>query len=86
MNNKGISDTIAILLLIVVAVAASVVLYMWITGYNLPSQSQEKALQSMLKIEAVEVEDDKLKVYVRNIGEFRAQIDTLYISCLYRKQ
>lgn len=79
MNNKGISDTIAILLLIVVAVAASVVLYMWITGYNLPSQSQEKALQSMLKIEAVEVEDDKLKVYVRNIGEFRAQIDTIYI-------
>jgi len=82
MNNKGISDTIAILLLIVVAVAASVILYMWITGYNLPSQSQEEALQSMLKIEAVEVEDDKLKVYVRNIGEFRVQIDTIYILSL----
>jgi len=80
-NNKGVSPVIAVLLLIVIAVAASVITYSWITWF-LTSQQQQAA--SMIRIEEVDlsrvVTEEELTIYVRNIGTVKVTIDTVYIN------
>ena len=55
MNKKGISPVIATLLLIIIAVAAAILTYLWVTGYigTLQQQGGVENLQERIKIEGV---------------------------------
>ena len=80
-RRKGISPVIAVLLLIVIAVAAAVLAYVWITGYigTLQSQSSSEQLQERVKIDAVEYNGTAVKIYVTNIGETDVTIVSAYV-------
>ena len=82
MKRRGISPVIAVLLLIVIAVAAAVLTYVWLTGY-LTSQFgsvQTTQLGEQLKIEAAKLETNGYyEIYVRNIGDANVFIDTVYL-------
>jgi len=84
MKRKGVSPVIATLLLIVVAVAAAVLTYIWVTGYmgrvtGTVEQTSMEQLQERIKINAVNVSDDTVTIYVTNIGEVNTVISAGYI-------
>jgi len=81
MKRTGVSPVIATLLLIVIAVAAAVLAYIWIIGYQgtLTQQASTAQLQERIKIEAVEYSGGSLTVYVRNIGDVAVTVDRLYV-------
>ena len=82
MGGKGISPIIAVLLLVIIAVAAAVLTYLWVLGYigTVQQQGGTQPLQERIKIEAVEVTGGALTaVYVRNIGDINANISTIYL-------
>ncbi len=78
---KGVSPIIAVLLLIVIAVAAAVLAYIWIVSYTgtLEQQAGTQQLQERIKIEGVEYDGTTLTIYVRNIGEVDVTVDAAYI-------
>ena len=82
MNRKGISPIIAVLLLVIIAVAAAVLTYLWVLGYigTVQQQGGTQPLQERIKIEAVEVTGGALTaVYIRNIGDINANVSTVYL-------
>jgi len=83
MNKRGISSIIVILLLITIAVVASVMLYIWVLGFGSriesASQSQSSSFNEMLKIEGVKIGQDHMIIYVRNLGKNTATVDSVYI-------
>jgi flagellin-like protein len=82
MKRAGVSPVIATLLLIVIAVAAAVLAYIWIIGYQgtLTQQASTAQLQERIKIEGVEYNSTHtLTVYVRNVGDVNVVIDALYV-------
>ena len=82
MRRRGISPVIAVLLLIVIAVAAAILTYVWLTGY-LTSQFgsvQTTQLGEQLKIEAAKLDTGgSYEAYVRNVGDTDVTIDTVYL-------
>jgi flagellin-like protein len=78
-KRRGVSPVIATLLLIVIAVAAAVLTYIWVTGYmgTLQSQAGAQQVQERIKIEAIDIANDK--VYIRNIGETKVTIAAVYL-------
>jgi len=81
MNKRGVSPVIAVLLLVVIAVAAAVLTYIWILSYtgSLQQQSGTEQLQERIKIDGVQVSDSNLKIYVRNIGDVKVNITSAYL-------
>jgi len=81
MKRTGVSPVIATLLLIVIAVAAAVLAYIWIIGYQgtLTQQASTAQLQERIKIEAVELSGTNLKVYVRNVGDIKVNVTAAYL-------
>jgi flagellin-like protein len=81
MKRAGVSPVIATLLLIVIAVAAAVLAYIWIIGYQgtLTQQASTAQLQERIKIEAVQYSGGSLTVYVRNIGDVKVNVTALYV-------
>jgi flagellin-like protein len=81
MKRAGVSPVIATLLLIVIAVAAAVLAYIWIIGYQgtLTQQASTAQLQERIKIEAVQYSGGLLTVYVRNIGDVKVNVTALYV-------
>lgn len=75
---KGISPLIATLLLIAIAVAASVITYSWVMSM-IGSQSQQA--QTQVRIDSVtwEVGTNSLNVTVRNTGSVGATIETVSV-------
>ncbi|MCD6458124.1 MAG: hypothetical protein J7K82_04665 [Thermoproteales archaeon] len=85
LGRKGVSPVIAVLLLIVIAVAAAVLTYLWVLGYigTVQSAGGTERLQERLKIEGVKVDtsSDKIsKIYVRNVGDIAFNITAVYLS------
>jgi flagellin-like protein len=78
-KRRGVSPVIATLLLIVIAVAAAVLTYIWVTGYmgTLQSQAGAQQVQERIKIEAINITSGK--VYIRNIGETKVTIAAVYL-------
>ena len=78
-KRRGVSPVIATLLLIVIAVAAAVLTYIWVTGYmgTLQSQAGAQQVQERIKIEAIDITNGK--VYIRNIGETKVTIAAVYL-------
>jgi len=81
LNRKGVSPVIATLLLILIAVAAAVLVYMWVTGYVRTTATGGEEMAERIKIEAVSVSSDSssLTAYVRNVGDVTATIDAIYV-------
>jgi flagellin-like protein len=83
MRRKAVSPVIATLLLIVIAVAAAVLTYIWVTGYmgTLQSQAGTQQVQERLKIEGVSVDTNARiqKIYIRNIGDIKVNVTTVYL-------
>ena len=70
---KGISPVISVLLMIAIAVAASLVAYAWVMGYmDFTTTKVGKAIQ----IQSVSTND----VYVQNIGDSPVTITDVYVD------
>jgi len=74
-KRRGVSPVIATLLLIVIAVAAAVLTYIWVTGYigRTATAAEAPQLQERIKINAVQAaagEDVDVIVSVMNIGAY----------------
>ncbi|MEM2305726.1 MAG: archaellin/type IV pilin N-terminal domain-containing protein [Candidatus Methanomethylicia archaeon] len=79
LNRKGVSPVIATLLLILIAVAAAVLVYMWVTGYVRTTATGGEEMAERIKIEAVSVSSGSLTAYVRNVGDVTATINAIYV-------
>jgi flagellin-like protein len=75
---RAISPVIATLLMIAIAVVASLVVYAWVTGYIGGSTTKAgKAIQ--IPSFAVDGSND-LHVYVQNVGQGTVQISAIYVN------
>jgi len=82
MRRKAVSPVIATLLLIVIAVAAAVLTYIWVTGYmgTIAPRETPTQLKERIKIDAVSVTTGGIvKIYVSNIGDTDTQIVGGYV-------
>jgi len=81
LNKKGVSPVIAVLLLIVIAVAAAILTYLWITGYigTVQQAGGTGQLQEKIKIEGVDYSAGTVTVYIRNVGDVDLTVDALYV-------
>jgi len=81
---KAVSPVIATLLIILIVVASSVIVYLWVSGYtgSLTSASTEQTLREAIKIEAIKtIETDEgslIILWVRNIGDATVKINSAY--------
>ena len=80
-KRKGVSPVIATLLLIVIAVAAAVLTYIWVTGYigRTTSATEASQLQERIKINAVTVTSSGVTISVANIGNVNVTLAGAYI-------
>ncbi|MEM1568398.1 MAG: archaellin/type IV pilin N-terminal domain-containing protein [Thermofilaceae archaeon] len=83
MKRRGVSPVIATLLLIVIAVVAAVLAYIWVSGYmgRVTSQAEAQApqLQERIKIDAASVSGNTVTIYVTNIGDVNVTIASAYV-------
>jgi flagellin-like protein len=76
---KAISPVIATLLMIAIAVVASLVVYAWVGGYM--GTTTEKAGKAIaIPSFAVDSANGPMKVYVQNVGQGTVQIGSVYID------
>ena len=78
------SPVIATLLLIVIAVVAAVLTYLWVTGYmgkvtGTVEQTSTQQLQERIKINAVKVDGTDVTISVANIGDVDVTISAAYV-------
>ncbi len=81
-NVKAISPVLAVLMMIAVAIAGSLVVYAWVMGYI--GLSTERSGQAIM-IQNMANDGDDLLVYVQNVGEGIVQIEesgSLYINSI----
>jgi flagellin-like protein len=85
-KRRGVSPVIATLLLIVIAVAAAVLTYIWVTGYmgkvtGAVEQTSMQQLQEKIKINAVSVNSttETVTLSVSNIGDTDVTISGAYV-------
>ncbi|MET1102300.1 MAG: archaellin/type IV pilin N-terminal domain-containing protein [Pyrodictiaceae archaeon] len=73
---RGLSPIVSVVLLILIAVAASVLIYTWMSGLATSSPASEPALQERIKIDSIRVATNtsattyksNVTIYVRNLG------------------
>ena len=75
---KGISPLIATLLLIAIAVAASVITYSWVMSM-IGAQSQQAQTQVRIDSLTWDVAGDKVTVAIRNTGSVGATIESISV-------
>ncbi|MGD9131811.1 MAG: hypothetical protein PVH73_09610 [Candidatus Bathyarchaeota archaeon] len=79
-NVKAISPVLAVLMMIAVAVAGSLVIYAWVMGYiDLSAERSGQAI--LIQSIANDATDTDLLVFVQNIGEGVVQLEQT--TCLY---
>ena len=85
-GRRGVSPVIATLLLIVIAVAASVLVYMWVVGYATQMRPAAPETTERLMIEAGKLfretapsNNVNATLYVRNVGGSPVYIATAYL-------
>jgi flagellin-like protein len=77
---KAISPVLAVLMMIAIAIAGSLITYAWVTGYI--GFTTEKAGQAIM-IQSVANDGNDLKVYVQNVGEGAVELaedSSLYVD------
>jgi flagellin-like protein len=76
-HRRAVSPVLSVLLMIAVAVAASLVTYAWVMGYlgnTTGKVGRAIQVQSMAKV------GTDLNVYVQNVGEGPVTLDSLYVN------
>jgi archaeal type IV pilus assembly protein PilA len=71
-NTRAISPVIATLLMIAIAVVASLVTYAWVMGYmNFTTEKTGKAIQiqSVANVTTTTLANNKLTLYIQNVGD-----------------
>jgi len=82
---KAISPVIATILLVMIAVAASVFLWVWLSGYVTSTSSEvetgTETVKVAVKIDGVKYDSatQKVTIYVTNIGGVAANITSAYV-------
>jgi flagellin-like protein len=77
---KGVSPIIATVILVIIAVAAGVMLWLWVSGFVSTTPAQQQALNERIKIDAVQISDTTtVTIYVRNMGNSDVKIGAAYI-------
>jgi flagellin-like protein len=79
LARKGVSPVIATIILVLIAVVAGVLLWLWVSGYTSTMPTQQ-SLYERIKIDAVKIQDGSITVYVRNVGNVAVTITHAYIS------
>jgi flagellin-like protein len=80
LKRMGVSPVIATLLLILIAVAAAVLVYFWVSGYIGTTTRARSEMEERIKIETVSATTTGVTCYVRNIGDIDATIKGVYIE------
>jgi flagellin-like protein len=76
-NKKGVSDVIAVLLMIAIAVAASLIAYAWVMGYLSGTTNKVgKAIQ--IQSMYYSTSGNTLTIYVQNIGSGPVTLTNVY--------
>jgi flagellin-like protein len=81
---KGVSPIIATIILVLIAIAAGVMLWLWVSGFITATPAQQPALNERIKIDAVNISSSSssgsnLSIYVRNMGSTNVNITAAYI-------
>jgi flagellin-like protein len=80
---KGVSPIIATVILVLIAVAAGVMLWLWVSGFASTTPAQQQALNERIRIDAVQISTTSgtttVTIYVRNIGNSDVKIGAAYI-------
>ena len=76
-SKKGVSDVIAVLLMIAIAVAASLIAYAWVMGYLGGTTNK---VGNAIQIQSMYTDNAKLYVYVQNIGTAPVTLSSVYVN------
>ena len=78
---RSIAPAFAALLLVLIAVVAATLAYIWVSGYLASTTRGASApeLQELVKIEGVRVEEGAAVVTVRNIGGVKTRLKAVYV-------
>ena len=86
MMRKAVSPIVATVLLIIIAVAAGVLIWVWLHGFAEKNPTAQPTLQEEIKIDTVNVVTNpsatypsNVTAYVRNIGSVTANITSAYV-------
>ncbi|MGC8573427.1 MAG: archaellin/type IV pilin N-terminal domain-containing protein, partial [Caldisphaera sp.] len=87
-SNKAISDIVAVVMLILIAIAAAVLIYLWLSGLVGSVHSSNPALTERISIASVAFNASKpsnikkypnITAYVQNTGSTSVTISSIYI-------
>jgi len=78
-DKKAISDIVAVVMLILIAIAAAVLIYLWLSGLVGSVHSSNPALTERISIEAVTINSSGVIAYVLNSGSSNVYINALYV-------
>jgi len=78
-DKKAISDIVAVVMLILIAIAAAVLIYLWLSGLVGSVHSSNPALTERISIEAVAINSSYVTAYVLNSGSSNVYINALYV-------
>ncbi len=82
---RAVSPVVATALLVLIAVATAVLLYLWVSGTVAAQPTQQKSLQEQLKVDALSVyyntsaQKYNVTAYIRNTGAVPANITRVYV-------
>jgi flagellin-like protein len=76
-SKKGVSDVIAVLLMIAIAVAASLIAYAWVMGYLGGTTNK---VGNAINIQSMYYSGATLYVYVQNVGSSPVTLGTVYVN------
>jgi len=77
---RALSPLAAMVLIIIVSIASTAVLYTWVSGEFPTIALSGITYVPIIRIESVEGYKGHVVVFVRNLGDFRAVVDMLYLE------
>jgi len=83
MMRRGVSPIVATVLLIIIAVAAGVLIWVWLHGFASKNPTVQPVLNEKIRIDSVQINYNSkgynVTVFVRNIGGVTANITAVYL-------
>jgi flagellin-like protein len=81
VNRKAVSPVIATLLMIAIAVAAAILVYVWSMGLvgTLQSTGGQQTKEQLI-MEAYDATGNKWTLYLRNVGPTSANVTAIYVE------
>ena len=78
---RAVSPVVATALLVLIAVATAVLLYLWVSGTVSNTATENPALNERIKIDSVAYNSttNQVIVYVRNVGDVTTLISAAYV-------